>query len=73
MTIYRKSDRPDMDSDGNTADAAAEAVGADSAADIQSTQSIPPIENPVLITDEDVRSHSSHPEELGSLPFLYDA
>ena len=62
MTIYRKSDRPDMDSDGNTADAAAEAVGADSAADIQSTQSIPPIENPVLITDEDVRSHSSHPE-----------
>ena len=40
MTIYRKSDRPDMDSDGNTADAAAEAVGADSAADIQSTQSI---------------------------------
>lgn len=60
MTIYRKSDRPDMDSDGNTADAAAEAVGADSAADIQSTQSIPPIEDPVLITNEDVRSHSSH-------------
>lgn len=62
MTIYRKSDRPDMDSDGNTADAAAEAGSADSAADIQSTQSIPPIEDPVLITDEDARSHSSHPE-----------
>lgn len=51
-----------MDSDGNTADAAAEAGSADSAADIQSTQSIPPIEDPVLITDEDARSHSSHPE-----------
>lgn len=62
MTIYRKSDRPDMDSDENTADAAAEAGSADSAADIQSTQSIPPIEDPVLITDEDARSHSSHPE-----------
>ena len=62
MTIYRKSDRPDMDSDGNTADAAAEAGSADSAADIQSTQSIPPIEDPVLITDEYARSHSSHPE-----------
>ena len=62
MTIYRKSDRPDMDSDGNTADAAAEAGSTDGAADIQSTQSIPPIEDPVLITDEDARSHSSHPE-----------
>ena len=62
MTIYRKSDRPDMDSDGNTADAAAEAGSTDGAADIQSTQSIPPIEDPVLITDEDALSHSSHPE-----------
>lgn len=62
MTIYRKSDRPDMDSDGNTADVAAEAGSTDGAADIQSTQSIPPIEDPVLITDEDARSHSSHPE-----------
>ena len=51
-----------MDSDGNTADAAAEAGSTDGAADIQSTQSIPPIEDPVLITDEDARSHSSHPE-----------
>lgn len=62
MTIYRKSDRPDTDNDGNTAGAAAEAGSAGSAADIQSTQSIPPIEDPVLITDEDARSHSSHPE-----------
>ncbi|WP_394957338.1 hypothetical protein [Scardovia wiggsiae] len=60
MTIYRKSDRTEMDSDGNTADVAAEAGSADSTADIQSTQSIPPIEDPVLITNEDVRSHSSH-------------
>ena len=49
MTIYRKSDRTEMDSDGNTADVAAEAGSTDGAADIQSTQSIPPIEDPVLI------------------------